>query len=63
MKKYKVDTLLWEVDEDFGRNSERIEFHVEAIDHDDAWREADCYMVMEHNQELHNADTTIVEVQ
>ncbi len=63
MKKYKVDTLLWEIDEDFGRNNERIEFFVQGNDHQDAWKEAEGYMAIEHNQELYNADTTITEVQ
>ena len=63
MKKYKVDTLLWEIDEDFGRNNERIEFFVQGNYHQDAWKEAEGYMAIEHNQELYNADTTIVEVQ
>ena len=60
MKKYKVDTLLWDHED---HDNERIEFFVQGNDHEDAWKEAEGYMAIEHNQELYNADTTITEVQ
>jgi hypothetical protein len=52
-------TLLWDNETN---DSEHIEFYVEAQDWDQAYDEADCYMALEHNQELYNADTTIQEV-
>jgi hypothetical protein len=58
-KRYKVMTLLWDNETN---DSEHIEFYVEAQDWDQAYDEADCYMALEHNQELYNADTTIQEV-
>ena len=64
MKKYKVQTLLWDHGDDLSWGSaDNIEFVVQGNDHDDAWKEAEGYMMLEHNQELYNADTTIVEVQ
>ena len=67
--KYQIDTLLWntvareegdafaDIDE-----QEAITFEVYATDEKAAWGVAEDYMYNNYNQELYNADTTIIKV-